>query len=199
MQDSGGSGKFWLVVAGALVAVFLILSFANSRSFRIVEEEGQATVVKGYFLPWGFEAFVPIGAEAAFNPIPWLDPPKGAVLRGNLKSVSQTYYQLLYFAAAEVRDDDGLFLDRDMQAAAFESWFKEKFAGTPGALDQMSELRHKVKENARATEAFVEARSAVLEQIDAMLAGLPDRPSADVQADAAKFQAFLEEMRAVEF
>jgi hypothetical protein len=63
----------------------------------------------------------------------------------------------------------------------------------------MSELRHKVKENARATEAFVGARGAVLEQIEAMLAGLPARPSADVQADAAKFQAFLEEMRAVEF
>ncbi len=196
-QDDGGSGRFWLVIAGALIAVFLILSFANSRSYRIVQADGQATVVKGFFLPWGYDAFVPLGAEAAFNPIPWVEPPPELVLRGNLKSVSDTYYHLLYLASADVRGDQGLYLERNTQAGAFESWYKDRFGGTPDATDKMSDLRHKVKKADEANAAFADAKGAVLDQIQAMIAALEaetDRPSPEVQEDVAKFQAFLAEM-----
>ena len=194
----GIAGWLWLFISAAVAALFLILSFANSHSYRIVELEGQATLARGHFLPWGYKTVAPTGGEAAFEPIVWVTPPSGAVTRGNLKTISETYYALIYLAAGEMQDDIDLFSQYDTQAAAFESWYQAKYDELPETTDKMIDLRHKVNSRRSGASEFWAQRNLLLDQIERTLAALPDRSPVVIQAEAERLRAFLEESRELE-
>ncbi len=196
LQPAGSSTRFWAVVALAVVVLYLALSFAHSRSYRIADEDGQATVQKGYFLPGGYAGVIPQGAADAFAPIPYITPPQGAVTTGSLQTVAATFYALLYLTAGEAQDDAVLFDTYDQQAASLEAWYHERYGVYPEAMDEMSDLRARVRDRRAAAREYRDRRAAVLDQIEELVGMLPDRAPANLEEDAALFQRFLEEARA---
>lgn len=198
-SPAGGSGRVVLLVVAVIALVYVILSLANSRSYQIVEEGGQAVLSKGYFLPAGTTSIVPDGASTAFAPIPWITPPQGSVTRGNLREVSATYYALLYLAAGEAMEDDAAFDACDQQAAGLEAWYKDRYGVYPEATDKMHDLRFRVRNRRSATKEFLSQRDGVLDQIEALISTVPELASPAVLEDVARFQAFLEQERAMSF
>ncbi len=197
LPPSGNGGRLLIAVIAFVALVFLILSFANRSSYRIEDQLDTARLVRGRFLPWGQTEVTPPGGDAAFNPIPWHEPPPGAATRGSLRKVADTYYAMLYLAAGEAQDDPAQFDAYDLQASAFETWFDERFGKTPEALDEMSELRSQIRARRKATAEYRDTREEVLQLIEEMLEVLPERAPAALEADAERFRELLIEAREV--
>jgi len=194
--EPSSSRRFYAVVIIAVAAILLILSFAYSRTYRIVDMDGQAIIEKGQFLPFGFKAATPTGAPEAFKPVPWITPPQGASTQGGLETIADSYYAMIYLAAGDAQDAAELFDTLDQQATSMEAWFNTRYNRTPEALGQMSDLRSRVRYRRQATKEYKAKRDQVLDDVVELVGMLPDRAGNVLEQDADLFRQLLRDAAA---
>ena len=193
----------WLPRAGAagfllLALALLFFAWRHHDDYRLIPRDGGASLERGVFAPWGWDAWTPEASGAAWASVPWALGDDAPPLEGELGDLADVFADLLTEQVEASLGDPAALAAATTQLEAFAAWYSSEFGHDPepaararALLQAGVETQRSHEEAARAAEeAEAEARKqAVL--ADEAAATEAERELARVRAHSASRRSLL--------
>lgn len=126
----------WVPRAGAgavllLAVLLLVFAWRHHDEYRLIPHEQGATLERGVFAPWGWDAWTPEGGAEAWAPVPWSLGEDAPGLEGELGDLADVFADLLTQRVEAVLGDDDAVAVASARVESFAAWYATKFGQEP--------------------------------------------------------------------
>jgi hypothetical protein len=174
------------------------MAWRHHGHYRLIPREDGATLERGVFAPWGWDPWVPKGAQAAWSAVPWSLGDDAPPLQGELGDLADVFADLLTMRVEATLGDSKQLAGASTQVEVFAAWYFAEFGQEPEPTARARTLvqtgietrRSKEEAHALAAEAEEEARRLAIIALEEV-ASDRERTLARVRAHNAARRSLL--------